>query len=207
MITKPYSHWLICFSLILLREQQAYVGKRLFSDSSKSHSVLMSRDFDISIYTENLVFSSKTSSYSSTECLARSHAVAVWRRILLAARQWKGTNWAANNADNFLRFMRSGNEAKTKEKRKTSSGWAEEKRKWMRKGRNGKPDTLNRWLESVLCPFSFRVVSALALLSSRFETLTQCRDSGASPKIGRGIALAEKAWNPHPSFVVCLSAI
>ena len=37
------------------------------------------------IYTKNLVFSAKNTFIPSTECLARSHAVAIWQSTLLAA--------------------------------------------------------------------------------------------------------------------------
>ena len=41
--------------------------------------------------------------------------------------------------------------------------------KWMRKRREEHSNTLNKWLGPLLRPISFRVVSALAPLSSRFE--------------------------------------
>ena len=97
-------------------------------------SRLMFRDFDISIYIEKPDVFTKTSSNSSIECLTRSHAVIVWRRIFLTTKQWKKTNWTINNVDNFFRFMRSNNETKTKKKKKqTTNERKKNENEWKKK--------------------------------------------------------------------------
>ena len=128
----------------------------------------MPRDFWYSyIQRKPGVFTSKTPPHPLTGFLAPSHAAAAWPTPSEQQATKRGQLGSQQRRHPPCLSDRAWGE---REKRK-GRGWVGEKRKWMRKGREGHPGTLNRWLGPLLGPISFRVVPALAPLSSRFEQI------------------------------------
>ena len=114
----------------------------------------------MAIYTEMLIFSLNGLSFWLMEYLARPYAADVWQRIFLAGvgRRKGYAGQSTNSAPSRVEAIGQLGEI-TYEMQ-----WVEELRATRPQIERTRKNNLNKWLESVFCPFSVRLVPALAPL-------------------------------------------